>query len=107
MSASATRRLSRATIRGIAASFVLIAAFVCSIGIAAAQAVQLDVSDAVAGFDQRTKMPIVTVKLSEASKLKIAEITTKNVGRVMVLRVDGKEVLRPVAGGKIEVEVLP
>ena len=48
------------------------------------------------GLDQRTKQPLISFKMTPQSTRLFAELTTKNVGRKMEVRIDGKTVMAPV-----------
>jgi preprotein translocase subunit SecD len=61
-----------------------------------AQPVKLEIADATVGIDLRTKEPIVTFRLTDASRKVFAEFTSKNVGRPMAIIVDGRVMLKPV-----------
>jgi preprotein translocase subunit SecD len=75
----------------------LAAAFLLAItDIAAAMPLAIEVVDAQAGYDQRNNEPLVSFKMSEASKIAFAELTGNNVGRKLELRVDGKTISAPV-----------
>jgi preprotein translocase subunit SecD len=52
-------------------------------------------------LDERTKAPIVTLKMQADSARRFAEFTTKNVGRKMELRIDVKPVLTTVIRERI------
>ena len=93
MSASASRRLAEAGIRGLAACFVLIAVLVFSISIAAADPLLIEVAKAQALQDKKTKEAVLSVTLSETSKKEFNEFTEKNVGRTIVLRFEGRVLL--------------
>ena len=55
-----------------------------------------DVAGADLGFDQRTGAPIVRFRLTEPSALRFAELTARNVGKPLAIRVDGRVVSKPV-----------
>ncbi|MGH6769241.1 MAG: SecDF P1 head subdomain-containing protein [Xanthobacteraceae bacterium] len=71
-------------------------ALVISIAAASAQPLLLEVEKAEAAFDQRTRAPIISVRMSKASAKAFAELTQKSVGRPMAFRVDGKVLMKPV-----------
>jgi preprotein translocase subunit SecD len=86
----------------------LAAVLILPIAVVAGEVVVLEVASASADIDPRVHLPIISIKLSETSKTKMGEITTKNVGRVMALRVDGRELLKPVirepiVGGALQI----
>ncbi len=73
-------------------------------GVAASEPLAVEIISATAGYDQRTREPIVEYKLSRASQKLFAEMTEKNVGRKMELRIDGQPVVaavirEPILGG--------
>ncbi|RUM99852.1 protein translocase subunit SecD [Pseudaminobacter arsenicus] len=53
-------------------------------------------SDARAGFDQRTREPIVSFRFDSIGARQFAEITTANVGRPFAIVLDGKVLSAPV-----------
>jgi SecD/SecF fusion protein len=53
-------------------------------------------TDARAGFDQRTKEPIVTFRFDSLGARQFAEITSKNVGKPFAIVLDGKVLSAPV-----------
>jgi preprotein translocase subunit SecD len=55
-----------------------------------AEPLSLEIERAAVGFDQRTGEPLVTFIMKEGSKRAFAELTSKNVGRAMELRIDGR-----------------
>lgn len=76
--------------------------------IAIAQPMMLEVVQADAGTDARTNKPVLTFRLTTASARSYAEFTSKNVGRAMEVRVDGrvlvKTVIRePILGGSSQI----
>jgi len=59
-------------------------------------------------FDERTKEPGVTFRLTDRSGRLFAEFTGNNIGRTIEIRIDGKAVMRPVIrepilGGSVQV----
>ena len=64
--------------------------------VAAGEPVAVDVASAVAAFDQRTHEPIVTFMMTESSRRVFADLTARNVGKPMEIRVDGKVIMKPV-----------
>jgi SecD/SecF fusion protein len=58
--------------------------------------VAFDVAGADLGFDQRTGAPIVVFRLTEPSALRFAELTARNVGKPLAIRVDGRVLSKPV-----------
>jgi preprotein translocase subunit SecD len=75
---------------------------------ALAEPILIDVLDAKPNFDQRTNEPIITIKMTSASAKLFAELTSKNIGRRLELRIDGKTVMapvirEPVMGGSMQV----
>ena len=65
-------------------------------GVAASEPLAVEIISATAGYDQRAREPIVEYKLSRASQKLFAEMTEKNVGRKMELRIDGQPVVAAV-----------
>ena len=62
----------------------------------AADMMVVEVTRAEARFDQRTGQPLVTFVMTDASKQQFAELTSRNVGRKMQVRLDGRVVMAPV-----------
>jgi preprotein translocase subunit SecD len=63
---------------------------------------------AEASFDATTKEPIVVIYMSPRSGRMFHELTTKNLGRRLLLRIDGEVVMEPVIrepvmGGSVQV----
>jgi preprotein translocase subunit SecD len=77
---------------------VLTAAAIFSawVGAAAAQPVAFDVAGADLGFDKRSGVPIVLFRLTEPSSLRFADLTARNVGKPLAIRVDGRVLSKPV-----------
>jgi len=48
------------------------------------------------GFDQRIRQPVISFKMTPESARLFTELTAKNVGRKMEVRIDGKTVMAPV-----------
>lgn len=63
---------------------------------AMAEPTSIEVASAETNFDQRTNEPIVTLRMTEASRQLFAAFTVKNVGRKVDIRIDGKTVISPV-----------
>jgi preprotein translocase subunit SecD len=61
-----------------------------------AEPLSVQVVHAELGFDRRTNEPVISFIMSEDSASAFAEITRKNVGQPMALRVDGRVVSTPV-----------
>jgi preprotein translocase subunit SecD len=55
-----------------------------------------DLTDAQAGFDQRTNEPIVSFRFSTTGARKFAQATGENVGRALAIVVDGEVLSAPV-----------
>jgi len=73
--------------RWTAASFVL--GLLLSSVPAFAEPLTLEVTDAEIAYDPRTSQPLVTFRMSEASRKAFAEFTAQHVGEKIDLRVDG------------------
>jgi preprotein translocase subunit SecD len=63
---------------------------------AIAEPVLIEIERAAAAFDVRTNEPVVTFVMKEDSKRAFGELTHKNVGRAMEMRIDGQVVMAPV-----------
>ena len=64
----------------------------------------LDVLEAAAAYDARNGTPLVSFRLSEVSKRAFADFSSRNVGKKIDIRVDGKTVMQtvirePITGG--------
>jgi len=68
----------------------------CVLSAAAAQPLAIEIVSAHAGADQRTGLPIISFKMSQASGKQFAELTAKSVGRKFEVRIDGRAVIAPV-----------
>jgi preprotein translocase subunit SecD len=68
----------------------------CVLSAAAAQPLAIEIVSAHAGADQRTGLPIISFKMSQASGKQFAELTAKSVGRTFEVRIDGRAVMAPV-----------
>jgi preprotein translocase subunit SecD len=75
---------------------------------AASETLTLDVRDARASHDQRTRQPVLHITLTGPAGNAFARLTRDNVGRAMELRIDGKTVLtavirEPILGGTVQI----
>jgi preprotein translocase subunit SecD len=61
-----------------------------------AEPLSLEIERASAGFDQRTREPVITFVMKDESKRAFGELTRKNVGRAMEFRIDGRAIMTPV-----------
>ena len=88
-------------------SFVIAAVCLLFGPIAAAESLALEIKQVKAGIDERTNEPIVQIVLTEASAQIIADVSAKNVGRPLEVRVDGravvKGVIREPLGGSLQI----
>jgi len=57
---------------------------------------RIEVQKAEAAFDERTKEPVVTITMSPRSGRMFHELTLKNIGRRVILRIDGRVVAEPI-----------
>ncbi len=69
-----------------------------------AEPLTLEVVDAEIAYDPRTSQPLVTFRMSEASRKAFAEFTGQHVGEKIDLRIDGNSVMNtvirePITGG--------
>jgi preprotein translocase subunit SecD len=69
---------------------------VASTAVAAAEPLVIEIADAQVAFETRTSEPIVSFRMTEASKQLFAEFTSRNVGRKAEIRVDGRALMAPV-----------
>ena len=93
MSASASCRLFKASSRGLKICFALFAAIIVSTSIVAAEPLAIEVAKAQSLQDKKTKEPVLSVTLKDASKKEFNEFTEKNIGRTIVLRFQGRVLL--------------
>jgi preprotein translocase subunit SecD len=69
-----------------------------------AEPLMLDVIEAAAAYDARNNTPLVSFRLSEVSKRAFADFSSRNVGKKIDIRLDGKTVMQtvirePIMGG--------
>ena len=69
---------------------------------------RLQIASAAPIFDERTKEPAVTFRLTDRSGRLFAEFTGNNIGRTIEIRIDGKAVMRPIIrepilGGSVQI----
>jgi SecD-like export protein len=69
---------------------------------------RLQIENAAPIIDERTKQPVITIRLTERSGRMFAELTKNNVGRRTEVRIDGKVVMspiirEPILGGSLQV----
>jgi preprotein translocase subunit SecD len=88
---------------GLTGRSAILGAWVLCIGILiasvvarAAEQLAVDVAQAEVAFDRRTGEPMVAFALTESSRRLFAELTARNVGRALVIRVDGRVLSKPV-----------
>jgi preprotein translocase subunit SecD len=89
---SIANRCKKAGLSGL----FLVFAWLASAVPADAQPIRLEVAAARAAFDQRTNEPVVTFRLTEASRKVFADLTSKNVGRAMAFIADGHVIMKPI-----------
>jgi preprotein translocase subunit SecD len=75
-----------------------------SITLTLAQPLVLKVERAVAASDQRTSEPVITFTLDQPSARLFSDLTARNVGKMMEIRIDGQVIIRsairePILGG--------
>jgi preprotein translocase subunit SecD len=75
---------------------MLAVATIFGIAAAAAEPVLFDIAQAEVAYDQRSGDPLVSFRFTPESARKFGELTQRNVGHVIELRVDGKVLSRPV-----------
>lgn len=75
---------------------VLAAGFLVATTAAAAEPLVIEIVGAQVAFDARTSEPIVSFRMTGASKQRFADFTTKHVGRKAEIRVDGRALMAPV-----------
>jgi len=107
MSESENRRSKKAGLSGLFCCAVLALILLAAPAVAEPLVIEGQIFVATA-LDERTKAPIVSLKMQPGSARQFTEFTTKNVGRKMELRVDGKPVLatvirEPIMGGSLQI----
>ena len=68
---------------------------------------RLQIEQAVPILDERTREPMVSFRLTARSGRMFGEFTSRNIGRTIEIRVDGKVVMRPIVrepimGGSVQ-----
>ena len=87
----------KAGLSGLFHRTVIAAAFLMALaGAAVAEPLTVELTIVAPGLDQPTKLPLISFKMTPESARLFAELTTKNVGRKMEVRIDGKTVMTPV-----------
>ena len=76
--------------------FLALVASLLLISASAAEPLPLEVASARAGHDERTKQPILQIKLTGISVQALRYLSLNNIGRKAELRVDGKVIVAPV-----------
>lgn len=61
-----------------------------------AEPLVIEVVSAEAAYDRRTSEPLVSFRMSETSARHFGELTAKNVGKKLAIRVDGQTLSAPV-----------
>jgi preprotein translocase subunit SecD len=92
----AATRYGKAGLSGLFLGCALFFVGILSIAPASTQPIKLEVASAQLAFDQRTGEPVITFRMTEASRKVFADYTSKNVGRPMAVIVDGKVIMKPV-----------
>jgi preprotein translocase subunit SecD len=82
----------------------LLFSLVFSIGPALAEPLALEVTEASVAYDARNNFPVVTFRMTEASREAFADFSTRHVGEKIDIRIDGKSVMQtvirePITGG--------
>lgn len=101
------RCLCRSKKAGLSGLFCFLALILPAASVTA-EPIMLEIVSAEAGVDQRTRGPIINLKLSEVSKRRLAEISQKHLGHAADFRIDGRIVMSPVfrepiLGGSLQV----
>jgi SecD/SecF fusion protein len=70
--------------------------------------VRVEVTAAEAAFNSSDNMPLVSARMSDASRVMFAELTAQNIGRKLLVLVDGRlmssPVIRePITGGTFQI----
>lgn len=96
MNAAASGRLGKLGFASVALWCAIFAVSLWSHHSSAGEVLVIEVKVAETRADKQTNQAIIFVKLTEASKRLIAEMTEKNIGRSTEFRVDGRVVMKPV-----------
>src|SRR5882757_2270181 len=69
-----------------------------------AEPLTIEVTEAAVAYDARNSLPVVTFRLSEASRKAFADFSAQHVGEKIDLRIDGNNVMQtvirePITGG--------
>jgi len=88
--------------RSAAASFVFGLLLLSAPGFA--EPLTIEVTEAAVAYDARNSLPVVTFRLSEASRKAFADFSAQHVGEKIDLRIDGNNVMQtvirePITGG--------
>lgn len=86
----------KAGLSGLFRAYAIAALLLALPAVAAADPLAIEVESAEVGVDFQTNDPIITFRMTEASRRLFAEFTVKNVGRKFDIRIDGKTVISPV-----------
>jgi preprotein translocase subunit SecD len=91
-------------LRFLAIAFV----YLCWCPIAAAETLVLDIRQVKADIQKPGNEPVIVIVLTDASARIFAEVTGKNVGNAMEVRVDGRSVVKavvrePILGGTVTI----
>jgi preprotein translocase subunit SecD len=62
----------------------------------AAESIAVQVTSAEVAFDRRTNEPLISFRMSEKSTQMFGELTSRNVGKKLAIRVDGRTISAPV-----------
>jgi preprotein translocase subunit SecD len=97
-------RFRKAGLSGLFLWLMAVIGFVPNFATAQQPPLQLQIESATAAFDQRTREPVVTFRLTEQSGRLFAEFTGSNIGRTVEIRVVMRPIIRePIAGGSVQV----
>jgi preprotein translocase subunit SecD len=96
VSAAISGRSGKLGIAGFGLGCAIFAVSLWPNHIFAGEVLLIEVKMAETRADLYTKQAIIFIKLSEASKRLMAELTQKNIGRITEFRVDGRVVMKPV-----------
>jgi preprotein translocase subunit SecD len=87
----------KAGLSGLFHACLVAATLLCALPVkATAEPLAIEVTDVAPILDERTKQPVIAIKMTPTSAKRFAELTTQNVGRKLELRIDGKTVMAPV-----------
>ena len=77
-------------------SMLVVALYVSLMATVVAEPLTLEVVEAQAGYEQRTRVPIINITVSESTRAILVQFSSNNIGRWVELRVNGKTILKTI-----------